>query len=161
MTAMPTNSTERLLAIADRIQFQPETHNQNDFFLVGGSHTVPTLQAAGKAGVFAEEFTCDTTACVAGWAVLYADPQEVYDILHREYPGADEAKLLASEDWSTPGRELLGFTDSLADEVFYIFAGEKAHGHLPEILRRLAKVKPRRTVHHLRKIYDELGLDWS
>lgn len=118
MITLPDNTTDRLLAVADIIEFTPERWQQQVWFNDGEeSYDFPAL----VIGRGSQE--CGTVGCVAGWAVA----------------------LSALTPWGASfelaGAQALGITGYLADDLFDGgLALTLDHHEMADILRRLAKL---------------------
>lgn len=120
MTTLPLTTTERLLAVADVIETHPAQYRQrtwyDDDFVCSGDPRV----------VHGRGYQCDTTACIAGWAVALT-PAEF------QLPEPNEA----SEYWTDAGATVLGISGALARHLFN--GGLRASAAtVADILRRLA-----------------------
>lgn len=126
---LPTSTTDRLLAVADIIEFHPERWNQTEW--CEDTHgREPSVQAAvGRADEMAD---CGTRGCVAGWAVMLT-PAGLLD-------------LADASAWSHAGRVALGLEHDLANSLFDPCFPADAE-LMAELLRYIAKVpEGRRTV---------------
>lgn len=119
--ALPTCTTERLLAVADIIEHQPEKWEQMaHYFDDGGVGNDDNLDPADVAGL---STACGTTACIAGWGVVL---------------NPDFTRLLGLT-WTHAGAVSLGLREHLAKVLFDAdLHGEPAE--VAELLRHIAKV---------------------
>lgn len=93
--------------------------------------------------------SCDTTACVGGWAeALFADPQV-------------KAGLTASSEAvdSFEACRLYGFTAALGETIFYGTAFTDKPEWLPELMRRLADLPEVRTRKACLEIADQMVVE--
>lgn len=124
---LPTNTTDRLAAVADIIEFTPQRWDQSTWFEnVRDDHAWPALVIAVG---WAEEEDCGTAGCVAGWAVALCP-----EITH-------------AADWYEAGAEALGLDRELAEALFDgCLHARLDHLEMADLLRRLAKIEGERTV---------------
>jgi hypothetical protein len=113
------NTTELLLTVADKIEFEPERFSMSSWN--SRNFIDSPLELAGQ------EPECGTTCCVAGWAVALTPREEV--------PNAG---------WSYTGAQLLGLNYELASLLF--METTKEAPEMAACLRRLAKVPEERRV---------------
>ena len=116
MTSLPDNTTDRLLAVADIIEFTPERWDQDTWF-----RNRELLDPLPTAVIGRGAVKCGTTACVAGWAVALSS--EVKNFWPWEYAGADA----------------LGLAYDMANDLFRSSLPLNAT-ELADVLRRLAKL---------------------
>lgn len=142
---LPTTTTDRLLAVADRIEFQPENWNQATWVATSENFSyINPAVTIGQGDEFVDDH-CGTTACIAGWAVLLTPVEQRAGDEKKYYSYANQAK------------HSLGITEDLADELFYELPTTDP-AVAADILRRLAKYPEPRTTDHLAKIVKELEL---
>lgn len=99
-------STERLRAVADIIESDPEHWNQETWTSVPGS--VPRRMAETYAGQDSRE--CGTTSCIAGWGAIVTP--------------ASAAPFNRFFTWEGTGRAAFGLSAELADQLFYTVPAE-------------------------------------
>lgn len=109
---LPTNTTDRLLAVAQIIDEKPDQWDQGWFDTL---HDNPR-DAQGRPEV------CGTTCCVAGWAIRLT-PQEQY--------------LGEWDEWLFCGARALGLTADAASSLFY---GTSNDDPVSDILRIIATI---------------------
>jgi hypothetical protein len=137
--ALPTCTTERLLAVADIIEHQPEKWEQMaHYFDDGGVGNDDNLDPADVAGL---STACGTTACIAGWGIVL---------------NPDFTRLMGL-GWTDAGAVSLGLRHQLAAVLF----DPDLHGkpaEVADLLRHIAKVPMgHRTLVEVEKILpDEL-----
>lgn len=121
--ALPDNTTDRLLAVADIIEFQPERWDQGTWF----QDAIDIYDFPER--VIGRGFpSCGTVGCVAGWATALTP----------------KASLPHARTWDAAGRIALGFDWTLADAVFDgSLRMRMDHVELADVLRRLAKLDER------------------
>lgn len=131
--SLPETTTERLLAVADLIETEPERYDQGFYFDDGEDGDCFVTDVIGGKGYA----VCNSTACIAGWAVVLS-PETLID----GYPVDND------EAWEVAGGKALGLAGKLAlclfDPTFRMPTAEVA-----DILRRLAKLpEGERDVNH-------------
>jgi hypothetical protein len=118
---LPETTTDRLLAVADIIELEPEKWEQHHHYFHDGAemdddNTTP-FEVAGR------ETLCGTTACIAGWAIVL-NPQW---------------QKLAGLSWHDAGLLSLGLADELAMDLFDCeLRGEPTE--VADLLRHIAKL---------------------
>lgn len=122
--ALPETTTERLLAVADLIESEPERYDQTFYFNTAGNIDVLIEEVIAGQGYV----VCESTACIAGWGVVLSPAA-----LTADYPKDGD------DLWEVAGAEALGLEGTLAiclfDPTFRMPIPEVA-----DILRRLAKI---------------------
>lgn len=114
--SLPQTTTERLLAVADIIDLNPERWDQSCW--------IDTGDMAIPGGVYGRGMECGTTACIAGWAVILT-------------PRPTDAPM--GYDWYWAGAQALGLDVDFAE---YLFRATLPldHTEVADVLRRLAKL---------------------
>jgi hypothetical protein len=145
---LPANTTDRLLAVADRIEFQPDTYFQGQWWRREDEDGVIDYNPPPKA-VVGVGHVCGTTACIAGWGVALAT----------NIP----AVFTATEDsWDLAGAFALGLDFKLAERLFGMDTDVALGGsaEVADVLRRLAKLPlGERTEDGARKVLTDAQLD--
>jgi hypothetical protein len=120
MRYLPTTTTERLLAVADIIEHEPEKWEQTAHYFANSETNDDYVSPKDVAG---REPLCDTTACIAGWGVvLNPDWTRVHGL-----------------SWNHAGAVSLGLRQQFANVLFAPdLRGEPAE--VAELLRHIAKV---------------------
>lgn len=121
---LPDNTTDRLLAVADIIEFTPKRWDQSTWFEDHvDDHGYPD-RVFGIGWADEEDVDCGTAGCVAGWAVALSP-----------------ADIALRFDWYAAGSIALGLTRELADALFdgCLHARLTAE-EMADLLRRLAKI---------------------
>jgi hypothetical protein len=118
---LPDNTTDRLLAVADQIETDPESWDQYTFFADHerdlDDDTQHPHEIAGRTP------GCGTKACIAGWGVVFNPQWE---------------KLLG-ETWDKAGSMSLGLDRYFADILFDAdLKGDPTD--VADLLRHIAKV---------------------
>lgn len=122
---LPTNSTDRLLAVADIIELEPERYDQHDWWDDGieDDGLLPRMpwHIAGQG------HACSTTACIAGWAVALCD---------------ESIPINMANPWEVAGASALGLGLGLATLLFEAGVADRlgTHAEVADVLRRLAKL---------------------
>ena len=146
MIPLPDNTTDRLLAVADIIEFTPERWDQGTW-LIERSDLDVTVHDIPKSAIAHGVKECGTTACVAGWAVaLTPDDQMPVTVLH---------------DWDRAGAVALGLSEDFADYLFDGSLSERLTSvEVADALRRLAKLpEGERDVFNAREVLTHEQID--
>ena len=132
---LPDNTTDRMLMVADRIEFEPEKWDQSYWIHLGISQVFSTPESLAGSGD--ETGECGTSFCVAGWAVKLTPRDQI------EQLGHDDAGCLnrgSSGAWQDAGAAALGLTYACASELFSGFNPLRTNSvSMADALRRLAK----------------------
>jgi len=118
---LPDNTTDRLLAVADIIEFTPEKWNQGVYYY--GKAAYDNDDNRSPDHVAGREPGCGTTACMAGWGVIL-NPQW---------------QRLTGLSWERAGQISLGLRRSLS---YVLFDGgvEGDPADVADLLRHIAKL---------------------
>lgn len=115
---LPTNSTDRLIAVADQIQRMPSLFDMDSFF---GYDEFVSSSLEDNVGI---GHNCNTTACIAGWAIRFTPSARRYS--------ADGMILLAGES--------LGLSHGLAATLFFMYGLNNHNRLVADILRAIATI---------------------
>jgi len=119
MTTLPTNTTDRLLALADLTETTPELLDQkvwvDEESCISGNWSVP-------ADWIGKRHLCDTAGCIAGNAVMLTPPEQARDL---------------PADWHDAGQMALGIGGVLAIALFESDL-PMTHPQIAQTLRALA-----------------------
>lgn len=131
---LPETTTERLLAVADIIELEPEKWEQSAWYFNDGEGR--NCDVCSPASVAGDRPPCGTTACIAGWAV----------VLNPQF-GA-----LLGASWHMAGAVSLGLDHELALNLFDAdLTGTPAE--VADLLRHIAKLPAgKRTIGNLEAI---------
>lgn len=136
MSDLPLTTTDRLLAVADIIEFEPEKYDQEYYAYEQGNNHREEPDVLGVAGLGS---ACGSVCCVAGWAVHLTPREQIHP----------------AHDFEEAGAIGLGLTIDCASELF---DGENPHVfEMPELLRRLSKCDEPRTLTDYQTIERELS----
>lgn len=134
--ALPSNSTDRLMAVADLIELRPHVYDQQVWW-----SQVNPLPGEAEPGVVygrgVSAFECATVACIAGWAVALCPRPRTVDY------------------WPRAGADALGITSQLGAYLF------SAHFDAPvemvaDMLRRIARLpEGERTLANMRLVLSD------
>lgn len=118
---LPTSTTDRLMAVADVIEAQPDLYHQDEWWVERRSGAPLFMDPTFVYGKALEERPCRTTGCIAGWAVALS-------------PLARKIR-----SWPEAGAEALGISPTLGQYLF------SAHFEAPaavvaDMLRRIARL---------------------
>ena len=147
MMDLPTNTTDRLLAVADIIELNPDVYRQGQWWsrvADGDDEFNPDPGTVVGLGP-----VCGTVACIAGWGVA----------LSTEIP----AHFLRCEgDWDNAGAYALGLDYELAEYLFECCVDTALGGNaeVADVLRRLAKLPlGERTIGRAREVLTDAQYD--
>jgi uncharacterized protein YjbI with pentapeptide repeats len=142
-------STERLRAVADLIEEDPERHQQNLWLLVDGSMLTYGQLTSAVDGGESEELVynpgwapaeeppvelhpCNTKGCIAGWGVAMTPLHD--DALAR---ALERVPASTFDGWYAAGQAALGLEDDLASSLFHASYNP---ANVSEMLRRIADI---------------------
>ena len=139
MTPLPDNTTDRLLAVADIIEFTPERWDQGAWLIERSDFDV-TVHDIPRSAIAHGVKECGTTACVAGWAVALTPEVQM--------------PVTAVHDWEMAGAAALGLHENLAYELFDgTLSDYMTHVELADVLRLMAKIpEGERDVNHAQEV---------
>lgn len=142
---LPTNTTDRLLVLADLTENQPSLYDQSQWVGADGMDFY-ALGAPGPAAMIGKRaHVCDTAGCIAGNAVMLTPPDQ--------YDG------LVGLNWTQAGTLVLGLESDLRA---YLFDGdlEMVGADIATVLRAIASLpEGERTMNHLQGVLDPVLLD--
>ena len=127
---IPTNTTDRLRAVAAAVERHPEKWDQGDFINHDKNHTEEVMPWKPVGVVGSGVPTCGTTLCVAGWGVVLSP---------------NDGKITDEMGGEEAGAAALGFDIDLAAHIFYQvgndeYQAEQIRLDMPTVLRRLAEI---------------------
>lgn len=121
-TNLPDTTTDRLLAVADLIEFTPQRWEQRHHYFEDPDTPGRDDERTRPYEVAGAVVSCGTTACIAGWGV----------VLNPRF------QTVVGLCWSEAGRDSLGLESDLADVLFDgSLKGEPSE--VADILRYVAK----------------------
>jgi len=121
MVDLPNNTTDRLLAVADVVEFTPQSWDQGVYYFVDDVEN--NDDSRGPGHVAGRPPACGTRACMAGWGVVL-NPQW---------------EKLTGLSWEMAGQVSLGLAWSLSYVLFDGgVSGDPAD--VADLLRHIAKV---------------------
>lgn len=136
-TALPSNSTDRLMAVADLIELHPSVYDQQVWWAQSDPPPPGEFEPGCVYGRGTSAFECATVACIAGWAVALCPRPRTVDY------------------WPRAGADALGITSQLAAYLF------SAHFDAPvemvaDMLRRIARLpEGERTLANMRLVLSD------
>jgi len=128
VTALAAEATPVVLnlplaeAVLEQVTAHPEMHDQNCYGIRRG---------------------CNTTQCIAGWAVVLSpDAEAVWSgsLIAKGVDVLEAVKMLSGDgyaftvDVASAGSQLLGLTEDEADELFFSFDDDHAVDYLRELI---------------------------
>lgn len=137
MNALPQNTTDRLLAVAEAVEAEGRWNQSTWGYLDSDPGNPSPYEWGEEVFEMTGKFDCGTPACFAGWAVRFTPPGQ----LPRGY----------RRDWVSAGLYTLGLDSSLAF-IFSTTFRPKEPGTLLRILATLPASE--RTV---QRLYDEVA----
>jgi hypothetical protein len=135
-TDLPETTTDRLLAVADLIEFQPDHYDQEVWWADTGATNPEPYRVANRSRI-----DCGTTACLAGWGVALSNWSELRSAA---------AGVVHDDAWTRAGAAAFGLSARFAERLFSSHTHESLGdvSDVADVLRRLAKLpEDRRDTH--------------
>lgn len=119
---LPTNSTDRILAVANTIETHPKAWNQGIWALAASLFDILGTNTPENVDELNEWGECTTQCCVSGWGVRFTprDDEGMQQII-TDWQARQGSWTTGGPErlWHDAGKYALGLEEDMANALFY------------------------------------------